>query len=160
MTAGGRGRDELLQAVGAALRRTIVGVVVFNHQVVERLRLGANEGQFLNLLELHGALTPGQLAEHTGLGTGTVSGVLDRLERAGYARRERGSDDRRKVIVTLDRDRVGREILPLYAGQDRRVNELLERYADGELAVIADFLQRLAATGEKAPPPAPGPSDG
>ena len=45
------------------------------------------------------------------------------------------------------------------ARQDERVVELLERYADGELGVIADFLQRLADGGEKAPPPVPAGSD-
>lgn len=138
------GRQDLLQAVDSAMRRTVAGAVLFNHQVAEQLGLSSTENQFINLLDLNGTLTPGRLAELTGLGSGTVTGVLDRLEHAGFARRERDSRDRRRVFVSLDVARIQQEIVPLYAGQDARLGQLLERYPDRDLAVIADFLGRLA----------------
>ena len=46
-------------------------------------------------------MTAGRLAELAGLTTAAVTSVLDRLERAGYARRVRDQEDRRQVIVEV-----------------------------------------------------------
>src|ERR671916_44684 len=92
--------DELRAAIQRSTLRFIAGVVLHNHAVAQRVGLGASDSQLISLLNLHGPLTPGRLAELTGLTTGTVTGVIDRLERAGYVRRERDAGDRRKVPVT------------------------------------------------------------
>jgi DNA-binding MarR family transcriptional regulator len=91
----------LRSELGVAMRRFIADVVIHNHRVAQQLGLSASDSQFLTLLETHGPLTPGRLAELSRLTTGTVTGVLDRLEKGGYIRRDRDAHDRRKVIVTL-----------------------------------------------------------
>jgi DNA-binding MarR family transcriptional regulator len=146
-TKGSRERHE--RAILGSVRRLIASSILFNHEVAEKLGLGASDGQFMTLLELHGPLTPGRLAELSGLSTGTVTGVIDRLERAGFVRRDRAPDDRRKVIVSRDVERIEREVMPLYAGQGRRLFELLGEYDEERLAVIAEFMSRLA----DSPPP-------
>jgi DNA-binding MarR family transcriptional regulator len=128
------------------MRDVIADVVLFDHEVAERLGLGASDGQFMKSLERLGPLTPGQLAQLSGLNSGTVTGVLDRLERAGYARRERHPTDRRKVIITLDQERINRDVGPLYASRARRLDAALDQYDAEQLELIADFLARLART--------------
>jgi DNA-binding MarR family transcriptional regulator len=132
-------------AIELAVRNLIAGAILFNHQVAQRVGLGASDAQFMHLLQLHGPLTPGRLAELSGLTTGTVTGVLDRLENAGFVRRERDASDRRKVIVTLDEERLWREMAPLYAGQAESLAAVAGSYDAEQLEVIEDFLNRMVA---------------
>jgi DNA-binding MarR family transcriptional regulator len=127
-----------------AVRAFIANAILFNHQVAQRLGLGASDGQFMHLLQVHGPLTPGQLAELSGLTTGTVTGVIDRLEGAGFVRRERDEADRRKVFVKLDEERLWTAMAPLYAGQAETLAAVAGSYDAKQLEVIAGFLQRLA----------------
>jgi DNA-binding MarR family transcriptional regulator len=129
--------------------RAIAGVVLFNHQVSEQLGLGPSDSQFLTLLQQRGSQTPGELAKATGLGSGTVTGVIDRLERAGLARRDRDPSDRRKVLVSLDQRTIERKLGPLYAGQGQRLAELLSSFDDEQLEAIAEFVAGLARGAEE-----------
>jgi DNA-binding MarR family transcriptional regulator len=86
-------------------------------------------------------LTAGQLAELTGLTTGAVTGVLDRLESAGFVRRERDPGDRRRVIVRLVPDAMART-RPMFGGLIADMRALHGDYSDDELAVFVDMLTR------------------
>jgi DNA-binding MarR family transcriptional regulator len=122
----------------------IAQVVLFNHAANASLGLGASDSQFLTLLRTRGPLTPGQLAEATQLTSGTVTGVIDRLEKAKLVRRERDSGDRRKVLVVPMSDVVDR-LSPIYAGQGELLHRVLGRRTAGELEVIRSFLGDLVA---------------
>jgi DNA-binding MarR family transcriptional regulator len=128
----------------AGVVRMIAGAVLFSHEVAEKVRLGPSDSQFLTLLQVHGPLSPGRLAELSGLSTGTVTGVLDRLERAGYVRRDRAPDDRRKVIVSRVEEKVAQDMGPLYAEQGQALERVLSRYTEKELELLEDFVTRLA----------------
>jgi DNA-binding MarR family transcriptional regulator len=134
---------ERIAAVELAVRDVIANAILFNHQIAQRVGLGASDGQFMHLLQVHGPLTAGRLAELSGLTTGTVTGVLDRLEDAGFVRRERDASDRRKVIVKLDEEHLWREMAPLYAGQAQSLADVAGSYDAAELEVIEGFLKRL-----------------
>jgi DNA-binding MarR family transcriptional regulator len=86
-------------------------------------------------------LTAGQLAELTGLTTGAVTGVLDRLENAGYVRRERDPNDRRRVIARLVPDEMAR-IRPMFDGMIADMLAVHRDHSDGELAAVIDVLTR------------------
>jgi DNA-binding MarR family transcriptional regulator len=122
----------------------IAQIVLFNHAANASLGLGASDSQFLTLLRTRGPLTPGQLAEATKLTSGTVTGVIDRLEKAKLVRRERDSDDRRKVLVVPVADAVDR-LAPIYAGQGELLHRVLARRTAAELEVISNFLSDLVA---------------
>lgn len=132
-------QDEIM----GSLVRFIASVVLNNHAVSQELGLGPTDSQFMTLLDVHGALTPGRLAELTGLTSGTVTGVVDRLEKAGFVERDRDAGDRRKVIVRRNEQAVRERLAPLYAEHGRHVEDLLTRRSPEELRVIADFLRDL-----------------
>jgi DNA-binding MarR family transcriptional regulator len=138
-------RGALLARLGTVLREQIANTVLYTHQVAERLGRNATDLQCLHLLVLHGPCTAGRLAQLTHLTTGAITGVVDRLEAAGYVRRERDPRDRRKVIVTPVLERVERDIQPLYHDAAKATDQLLDRYSDQQLATIVDFLEQLAA---------------
>jgi DNA-binding MarR family transcriptional regulator len=105
--------------------------------------VGANptDLECLDLLGLGGPTTAGKLAAHTGLTTGATTAVIDRLERAGFARRLRSTEDRRSVLVEALPDRL-RQIEALYQPLAVAVARLNEEYGDRQLAVIVDYLSR------------------
>lgn len=118
------------------------GVVLHNQAAAQRLGLGGSDSQFVHLLDLHGPLTPGHLAELSGLTSGTVTGVLDRLERAGFVRRDRDAGDRRKVLVSLVPEAMAR-MVEHYREHGAYLDALLARRGPDELRVIAGFLAEL-----------------
>ena len=97
------------------------------------------------LLRLHGPATPGWLAEMTGLGTGAVTGVVDRLERAGYVTRARDPRDRRRVIVGPDLERFERDIARHAPTRPPTPLEFLRGYPAAQLRAIQRFAADLAA---------------
>jgi DNA-binding MarR family transcriptional regulator len=126
----------------------IAQVVLFNHAATASLGLGASDSQFLTLLRTRGPMTPGQLAEASGLTSGTVTGVIDRLENAKLVRRERDRGDRRKVLVVPTADAVDR-LSPIYAGQAAILEGVLAQRTAAELEVISSFLGDLVAEQER-----------
>src|SRR5262245_58816371 len=98
-TPSGHSRAALEAALELALRETSAQTVLFSQAVADHVGLNATDLEALDLLVRHGAMTAGRLAELTGLTTGAVTGLVDRLERRGYVRREAHPSDRRSVVV-------------------------------------------------------------
>jgi len=143
--------DELRAEIQRSTLRFIAGVVLHNHVVAQRVGLGPSDSQLISLLNLHGPLTPGRLAELTGLTTGTVTGVIDRLERGGFVRRERDTGDRRKILVVPVPEAMA-ALSQHYRHHGEHLEAVLRRRDEAELRVIADFLEEL--TGADADPSA------
>jgi len=89
-----------------------------------------------------GPHSAGELARRIGLTTASITGLIDRLERAGFVRRTRDPADRRKVIVELDR-RAGTDVAPVFMPVLRAWRDAMADYDERDLRVIADFLQRI-----------------
>jgi DNA-binding MarR family transcriptional regulator len=102
------------------------------------------------LLQLHGPATPGWLAEMTGLSTGAVTGLVDRLERGGYVTRAQDPQDRRRVIVAPDLERFARDIQRHAPARAPVTLDFLRGYPAAQLRTIRQFTADLAA----APAPA------
>jgi len=122
----------------------VVELLVSNFEALEEVGLHQTDLGSLCLLLLHGPAPAGGLAELTGLTTGAVTGVIDRLERGGFVRRELDPNDRRKVIVVPDADRVDRDLFPHFPSlQKARPNEFYDGFSIAELERITEFLGRL-----------------
>lgn len=131
----------------------IANIVLFNHAVAQQLGLGASDSQFMTLLEVNGPMAPSELAAATGLTSGTVTGVLDRLERAELIAREPDPTDRRKVVIRPDESRISSHVRPLYEAQGAHLAAVLAQRSDQEVAVIASFLTDvLDGPGVPGPP--------
>jgi DNA-binding MarR family transcriptional regulator len=116
--------------------------VLYSQAVAERLGVGPADLECLDCIVLRGPATAGELARATGLTTGAITGVIDRLERAGFARREADPGDRRKVLVA-PLPAVASRIAPLYAAMAEAAGAALSDYDDRELAFLIAFLERM-----------------
>jgi DNA-binding MarR family transcriptional regulator len=141
-------RAELTAEIQQRMIRMIADVVLFNHAVSAKVGLGASDSQFMTLLQTYGPLTPRQLAEHTGLTSGTVTGVIDRLESTGLVTRKPDPHDRRKVVVTPSAEAIQEKLVPLYAEQGARMHAVLATRSVEELRTISDFLADAVAQGQ------------
>src|SRR6202453_526049 len=83
------------------IRKFIAASIFFNAQAAEKAGLGLTDMQLLHMLQLHGPYTPSRLAGWTRLSSGGMTVALDRLEKAGYLRREAILADRRSPPTTL-----------------------------------------------------------
>jgi DNA-binding MarR family transcriptional regulator len=135
-----------------AVRRSSAQGVIFGQTVATRAGISASDLECLDFLNLEGRVTAGRLAEVTGLTTGAITGVVDRLEQAGLVRRERDESDRRKVFIATVPENVAK-VGRFYEHMQRAMQKLWETYSDAELRLLLRFAMQgyetmLAATEE------------
>ena len=136
-------RADLIRRLTEAVRRQVAWTVLHNQAIAERLGMSATDLHAINLLDIEGPITAGRLAELMGLTTGAVTGVLDRLERAGLVRREADPADRRRVVARLvpaGMERVRSAFLAVGTG----VQDLYAGYDDAQLGLLVDYTERNA----------------
>ncbi|MBW4084278.1 MarR family winged helix-turn-helix transcriptional regulator [Paenibacillus sp. S150] len=117
--------------------------VLYQQSVAAALGLYNNDFISIDILREKGPVTAGELSKLTGLATGSVTALIDRLEKIGYVRREHDPRDRRKVIIVPmyeEKEELSRVYLPLYS----EMVKLAASYSDEELAVITQFLGRAS----------------
>jgi DNA-binding MarR family transcriptional regulator len=138
-----RRQDLAAQITGPLARRYSTATVLLHHAIAERLGLGPTDHKCLDLLLDRGPMTGSQLAAITGLTTGAITGVVARLERTGFVRREPDPRDRRKQIVMPVPARI-REAQEVFASLQPTPDSLLDGFDTAQLEVIAEFLTRGA----------------
>jgi DNA-binding MarR family transcriptional regulator len=142
-----RTRRELLQKAITDLGREISTNSLFFHEAVARkIGLNATDTRCLDLILRAGEaqLTAGDLGKATGLTTGAVTAILDRLEKAGMVWRARDAKDRRKVLVRPNPEAMGR-VAALYDDLGAATMKLASSYRTRDLQVIRDFMKRNVA---------------
>jgi DNA-binding MarR family transcriptional regulator len=129
---------------GVLLGREFTSAVVMFHEAVGRLLgLSAAERKCLDVLDRLGPVTAGRIAEHTGLTTGAITGMIDRLARAGYVERRPNPADRRSVLVALCADNPSDHVLPKVFGPlAADMTELTSGFTPEQLATVATYLAR------------------
>src|SRR5450755_13512 len=141
--AGPPERDQLAVAFGTAVRRTSSLMQLVSQAAADRIGINATDLNGLNILSFSGHMTAGELARATGLTTASITGVADRLEEAGFVRRERDARDRRRVVIRLVLDRVLSDIAPVFLPMIRALEQTAARYTDDELRLIVEFYGRI-----------------
>lgn len=122
--------------------RELSNAVVFFHEAVAaHVGMNAAEWKCLGLLDQHGPLTASRIAELSGFTTGAITGIVDRLERGGYARRKENPEDRRSVIVeALYVKDLKDRVIPIFQSLGQAMAQVAGRYRKNELAAIAKFF--------------------
>ena len=137
------GRADLEVAFATAMRRTGALMQLMGQAAADKIGINATDLNCLNILSFSGHMTAGELARATGLTTASITGVIDRLEEAGFVSRERDPHDRRRVVVTITLDRAMRDVASVFLPLLRDWREMAARYSDDELRLIVDFYGRM-----------------
>jgi len=132
-------RTELVAALNRAAREAGGLGNVLAEANAARLGVNLTDYECLDLIGL-GRVTAGDLARLTGLTSGAVTGVIDRLEQAGLARRERDPADRRKVYVRMTA--AARRHAAAFAAFGDAIDRLTDNYSEAEIALLVDYFGR------------------
>jgi DNA-binding MarR family transcriptional regulator len=137
-------REELIEGIADRFREMSTETIMLHQAVADRLGLHITDHKCLDFIYRHGAMTAGRLAELSGLTTGAVTGIIDRLEAAGYVQRADDPKDRRKTIVQPTRNRrLEKKIEVIFLPLRARMHKLLSTYSDEQLTFLLDATSEL-----------------
>ena len=134
-------KDLMLAEIGDLGRRLSDVTVHFHQQVATSVGLGGADHKYLNVLFEHGEMTAGRMAEITGLTTGAITGVLDRLEKQGLISREKDPTDRRKVVVRPNQEMTSQKLGPVFQSLSQQIFQLIDSYTPAERELIRGYLE-------------------
>ena len=135
---------DLQTGVIRAVRLFIAGNSLYSQRVAEKLRLHPTDLQFLNVLELLGPLTPKALGQYSGLSSGGVTVVLNRLEKGGYIRRQANPQDGRSIVIDFSPAKQ-RKVNAHYDAIEKQFADLLKSFSTEELETVLAFLAKMNA---------------
>jgi DNA-binding MarR family transcriptional regulator len=127
---------ELLHEIRANQRATDA----VDEAAAQSMGVNRTDAKCIDILDQHGRMSAGELAHQSGLTTGAVTAVIDRLERVGYVRRVADSADRRRVLVELT-PRLRRMIEELMGPLGDEGFPLVDRYSDEQLELLIEFTR-------------------
>ena len=142
-------RADLLRRLEEAGRALSAATIMFHTSLAAKLGLSPTEEKALDLLDRLGPLTAKELARQSGLAPASVTGLVDRLERKGFAVRRRDPEDGRRVLVETSPGRLV-PLASLFVDWANALEELYAGYSDAELGTILDFMTASAALQREA----------
>jgi DNA-binding MarR family transcriptional regulator len=137
-------REEIIQNIVDKFREMSIEAVMFHQALADELGLYITDHKCMDIIRRYGAMPAGRLGELTGLTTGAITGMIDRLEKAGYVRRTNDPKDRRKTIVEPVRNKkLERKIDMIFTPIHERMHKSLSSYSDNELTFLLDGMTEL-----------------
>lgn len=135
-------KQSLIYELNKQVRLVSANSVLFSQAVAERAGTNATDNECLDFLLLHGPQTAGKLAQLTGLTTGAVTAMIDRLEKADYVKRESNKQDRRKVLVVPNFKKINNDIGKYTESMGKAFMQLANQFNESELTTLLIFLQK------------------
>jgi DNA-binding MarR family transcriptional regulator len=137
-------REETIHNIIDKFREMSTETIMFHQAVADELGLPITDHKCLDLIHRFGAMPAGRLAELTSLTTGAVTGMIDRLEKAGYVRRTNDPNDRRKTIIEpISNKKLERKIEMIFMPIHERMHKFLSSYSDSELAFLRNAMMEF-----------------
>ncbi len=131
---------EVIREIGERMRVMQVATDLFDDAVAEQLGINRTDLRVLDVLERLGPLTPSRLAELNHLSRPAMTAVIDRLQRAGYARRIADPSDRRQLLVEITPG-ARRRAMEIYGPFVERSQRQFRGYTANELEAVSRFLE-------------------
>jgi DNA-binding MarR family transcriptional regulator len=138
-------RRELLDRLWNLGRTTSTQTVFLHQAIAQSVSLNATDTKCIDLILSHpdGSVTAGWLSGMSGLTTGAITHILDRLEKRRFIERVRDTRDRRQVFIRVRPDSLD-PLIPKYEEIGKAYMSVAERYGDKELHLICDYLERAS----------------
>jgi DNA-binding MarR family transcriptional regulator len=136
-------REDTIHAINEKFTEMSTEAIFFHQAVADAVGLHITDHKCMHFIHRYGAMPAGRLVELTGLTTGAVTGIIDRLEKAGYVRRANDTKDRRKTIVEPTRNKkLESKLRTIFMPLHERMYKLLSSYSDSELAFLLEALTK------------------
>lgn len=139
-----KSREEYIRLINKEVRDNGNTNVLLVHAIAQHLGLSATEFECCDLIGEKGPFTAGELARLCRISTGGMTGMIDRLEKKGFVRRDTDPADRRRVVVTAKKNTEAmRKVRKLYDPMQQAFNDILDQYSDAEIEFIYIFMSRV-----------------
>ena len=136
-------REEIIQAINDKFAELSTETILFHQALADIIDIHITDHRCMYFLHRYGAMPAGRLSELTGLTTAAVTGIIDRLERAGYARRTNDPKDRRRTIVEPIRNKkLEKKLETTFTPLHEKMHKLLSSYSDSQLALLLDVMSK------------------
>ena len=137
-------REETVRTIVEKFKEMSIETIMFHQAIADVLGLHITDHKSLDLIHRFGSMPAGKLAELTGLTTGAVTGIIDRLEKVGYVKRTNDPKDRRRTIIESTKNsKFEKKIEAIFMPLHERIYKLLSSYSDGELAFLLNVMTEL-----------------
>ncbi|MBO9638459.1 MAG: MarR family transcriptional regulator [Siphonobacter aquaeclarae] len=133
-------KNDLLDAFRKASRQYSDTSILMHEAIARKVGLSGADHKYLGLILQHTELTAGDIAKLTGLTTGAVTGLIDRLEKKNLLERRFTQEDRRKVIIVPNVENSMKLLQPIFAELQHRTAELTATFSETELQAIERYF--------------------
>jgi DNA-binding MarR family transcriptional regulator len=143
-------RRELLNKLWVLGRKMSTQTVFLHQAIAQSVGLNATDTKCIDLILQgpSGSVTAGWLSEMTGLTTGAITHILDRLEKREFIERVRDTRDRRKVFVRV-RTAGLEPLIPKYEQVGKAYMHLVEQYNEKDLQLICEYLEKTSEVSQR-----------
>jgi DNA-binding MarR family transcriptional regulator len=132
-------REELIYAISSRVRANQVLSDMLDDEIAGLMGINRTDYRALDVIDQRGRIGAGELARELRMSTGAVTTVVDRLERAGYARRVPDPNDRRRVLIEVT-PQIHENAAQLYGSPEDLVGAY-DDYTDEELETVLRFQE-------------------
>jgi DNA-binding MarR family transcriptional regulator len=132
--------EQQKQAISELGRKFSDATVFLHEAIAQKAGLTSADRKYLGLLMQKAAMTAGDLSKLTGLTTGAVTGLIDRLEKKKLARRQFDKTDRRKIIIVPNTANAVKLFGASQALLQTKINTMISGFSDNEITVIEKYL--------------------
>ena len=129
---------ELISGLGRQFSDT---TIMLHEAIASKAGLSGADHKYLGILMQKGAMTAGQLSNLTGLTTGAITGVIDRLEKKKLVKRELGKEDRRKIMIVPDYENAMNLLGGTFNILQNKIVSLMETFSEQEAEIIEKYLK-------------------
>ncbi|ASK28705.1 MarR family transcriptional regulator [Chryseobacterium sp. T16E-39] len=119
--------------------------IIMHEAIARKAGLTGTDHKYLGLILQHSSITAGEISKLTGLTTGAVTALIDRLEKKELLRREFTKEDRRKVIVIPNIDNSMKLLQPLFDELQQKTVKLISTFSEDELQVVERYFTEATA---------------
>lgn len=134
--------NDLIQRIRILSRQYSDTSILMHEAIARKAGLSGTDHKYLGLLIQNGQMTAGELSSLTGLTTGAVTGLIDRLERKKLVKRQFLKDDRRKVIIEPNSKNIMTLLEPLFAELQKKSENLIGSFTDNEIKIIETYFSQ------------------
>lgn len=133
-------KSELIQELGQQGRAMSAATIMFHQAVAQHAGLSGTDHKYMDVLLQNGSMTAGELARRCNLTTGAITGIVDRLEKAGLVTRARSNEDRRQVLLVVNQEEAMRRLYPVFQRLSERLEQQFSNYKVKDLELISQYL--------------------
>ena len=145
---------ETIQSINDLGRKFSDATILMHEAIAQKAGLSGTDHKYLGFLIRNGSMTAGELSKLTGLTTGAITGVIDRLEKKKLVKRTFDKGDRRKIVIVPDTERAMKllgssfnelqnKMVNLIAGLKDNEKEIVEKYMLSTIRIMEEVTNKL-----------------